>query len=80
MVTRNKANADVFVEIKVIRYTGIVPSANQLWGSATLAITKRNGDVVLSNTFTQGTGVYAASDDIASQPIKEAWKTLCNSN
>ena len=83
VLTRNKGNADFIVEISVTRYQPVIgydTGQDELWGDAKLSILTRNGDLLLNQSYSQGTGRYRASDDIATQPIKGAGKALCGGN
>jgi hypothetical protein len=72
VVTHDRKHADYQVEIAVSRFVG--DPAN--YGKATLTITGGNGDVVDSERFYQD---RRSQDDIAKQPIKQAWEVLCKS-
>jgi hypothetical protein len=75
VVTHNKTRADYLVTISVTRHGG---DANR-FGDAELSVERANGDVVVSETFSQ----YAhhsngrVDDDIAQQPLKALVNLLC---
>jgi hypothetical protein len=70
VLTRERQKADFVANISVIRYGG----GGDLYGTASLLITKANGDVVLAEGLYQGRDFTA---DIAQQPITRVWETLC---
>lgn len=70
VLTRNSTQADYKVDIAVSRFMGDPTT----YGEATLTIIAKNGDVVHSEHFYQD---QTSTDDIAQQPIKQAWETLC---
>jgi hypothetical protein len=72
VLTNNKDQANYIVEITVERHP-----ANLLghFADAMLSITKRNGDIVLIDSFYQD---RKSTDDIAQQPITKVWEVLCS--
>jgi hypothetical protein len=72
MVTHDKATADYRATISVTRTPGSVDH----FGDAELSVVKRNGDVVLSQTFSQYRS-FGEQDDIGQQPIKALTNLLC---
>lgn len=70
VLTRDKRKADLLVSVSVIRYV----NGGDTFGEAKLSITKRNGDVLLIDTFYQDRN---SAEDIAQQPISKVWGTLC---
>ncbi len=70
LLTRDKRKADLLVSISVIRYL----NGGSTLGEAMLSITKRNGVVLLIDTFYQNRN---SAEDIAQQPISKMWGTLC---
>ena len=72
MVTHDKATADYRATISVTRTPGSVDH----FGDAELSVVKRNGDVVLSQTFSQYRS-FGEQDDIGQQPIKALTNLPC---
>ena len=71
VLTHDKQKADYVVRISVVRYL----SGGNTFGRADLSITKRNGDVILVESFYQD---RKSAEDIAQQPITRTWGVLCN--
>jgi hypothetical protein len=69
VLTHDKKRADYAVNISVIR--GI---ASEIFGKASLSITKSNGDVVTAEDFYQD---RKSTEDIGMQPITKTWEVLC---
>ena len=69
VLTHDRKKADYLVSISVIR--GI---NSQIFGQDSLSITKRNGDVVLADSFYQD---LKSAEDIGQQPITRTWELLC---
>jgi len=72
VLTHDKANADYRATISVTRTPGSVDH----FGDAELSVVKRNGDVVLSQTFSQYRS-FGEQDDIGERPIKALTNLLC---
>lgn len=70
LVTHDEKHADYRIEIVVSRFVGDPAT----YGQADLTIIGQNGDVVDSERFYQDRN---SKDDIAQQPIKQAWEVLC---
>ena len=73
ILTHDRKQANYIVEITVERHPAAPISGH--YAEATLSITKRNGDVVLIDSFYQDRN---SKDDIAQQPITKAWEVLCS--
>jgi hypothetical protein len=72
VLTNNKDQANYIVEITVERHPADLSGD---FGDAMLSITKRNGDIVLINSFYQDP---KSTEDIAQQPITKTWEVLCS--
>jgi hypothetical protein len=73
VLTHDRKQANYVVEITVERHPASPISGH--FGDATVSITKRNGDVVLIDSFYQDRN---SADDIAQQPITKVWEVLCS--
>jgi hypothetical protein len=73
ILTHDRKQANYIVEITVERHPAEPVSG--YFGHATLSITKRNGNVVLIDSFYQDRN---STDDIAQQPIMKTWNVLCS--
>jgi hypothetical protein len=71
VLTKNRGQANYIVEITVERHPADLLGH---FGDAMLSITKRNGDIVLINSFYQD---QKSTEDIAQQPITKTWEFLC---
>jgi hypothetical protein len=72
VLTKNKDQANYVVEITVERHP---PNLMGQFANAMLSVTKRNGDIVLIESFYQDS---KSTDDIAQQPITKTWEVLCS--
>jgi hypothetical protein len=72
VLTHDKAIADYRATISVTRTPGSVDH----FGDAELSVVKRNGGVVVSQTFSQYRS-FGEQDDIGEQPIKALTNLLC---
>jgi hypothetical protein len=70
VLTRDRNKADYLVSITVIRYVG----GGEIFGEATLSMSKRNGDVLTSERFFQTRTSVA---DIAQMPVSRTWQIIC---
>jgi hypothetical protein len=85
VLTRNRQTADRLVSIAVTRFL----DGGDRYGEAVASITKRDGDVVLTESFHQPCGAVSPSAegkspswrpcdwDIGDQPVERVWQTLC---
>jgi hypothetical protein len=72
VLTHDKAIADYRATISVTRTPGSVDH----FGDAKLSVVRRNGDVVVSKTFSQYRS-FGDQDDVGEQPIKALANLLC---
>jgi hypothetical protein len=82
VLTRNKQTADRLVSISVSRYL----DGGDVAGDADVVIAKRNGDILLTESFRQSSNPRDCPDsdfsllcheDIGDQPVEKVWQTLC---
>lgn len=71
VLTRDRQRADYIVSISVVRYI----NGGDTFGTASLSIAKRDGDIVLVDSFSQN---FKSTEDIAQQPITKTWDVLCH--
>jgi hypothetical protein len=70
VLSHDAKHSDYAVDISVIRFGG----DPDIYGEATLTITRPNGDVIVTEHFYQD---KRSHEDIAQQPITRTWEVLC---